>query len=102
MECYYLVNKLIFINIKKLFCIFLLGNKSPNNNSGNCIVTVLDANDLPSLNSNTSAVAGDSSIDPPSLPLLTTNRNQHLENNRNSQNVLHRFLIFHRSDQSQI
>jgi len=80
------------------------GIKSPNKSGGNCIVTVLDANDLPPLNSNTSltAVAGNTSIDSTSLPSSTTNRNRRLENNNNNtRNVLHRFLIFHRSDQSQ-
>ncbi len=80
-----------------------LGIKSPNNNSGNCIITVLDANDLPPLNSNTSltAITGNSSIDSSSLLTSSaTNHNRRLENN-NSHNVLHRFLILHRSDQSQ-
>jgi len=80
------------------------GINSPNKSGGNCIVTVLDANDLPPLNSNTSltAVAGNTSIDSTSLPSSTTNRNRRLENNNNNtRNVLHRFLIFHRSDQSQ-
>jgi hypothetical protein len=66
-------------------------NNNNNNNSGNCIVTVLDANDLPPLNSNTS-------LDSASPQLLTHNRRHENANNRN---VLHRFFIFHRSDQSQ-
>jgi len=76
------------------------GIKSPNNNSDNCIITVLDANDLPPLNSNTSlaTTTDNTPIDLASSQSLTINRNRHHENNRN---VLHRFLIFHRSDQSQ-
>jgi len=99
MEYYHLVNKLIFINIK---IVLFLGIKSPSNNSGNCIITVLDADDLPPLNSNTSVtpIAGHSSIDSSSLPTSTTNHNRRLQNN-NTRNVLHRFLILHRSDQSQ-
>ncbi|UJR29067.1 hypothetical protein I4U23_010281 [Adineta vaga] len=70
-----------------------------NNNSGNCIITVLDANDLPPLNSNTSlnGMTGNISTDRNS-PQTSINRNRRQEPNRN---VLHRFLIFHRSDQLQ-
>jgi E3 ubiquitin-protein ligase MARCH1/8 len=68
-------------------------NPNNNNNNGNCIITVLDANDLPPLNSNTS------------LDVLSANnsnnRNRRYENTNPNRNVLHRFLIFHRSDQSQ-
>jgi hypothetical protein len=72
-------------------------NNNNNNNNGSCIITVLDANDLPPLNSNTSltVTSGNNSVDSPSI-----NNNRRLENNHN-RNVLHRFLIFHRSDQSQ-
>jgi len=49
--------------------------KNSNNNRGNCIVTVLDANDLPPLNSNTSSTV----IDGNSI-------------NRNRRNFLHRFF----------
>jgi hypothetical protein len=79
----------------KILFFLLLGIKNPNNNNnnGNCIITVLDANDLPPLNSNTS------------LDVLSANnsnnRNRRYENTNPNRNVLHRFLIFHRSDQSQ-
>ena len=67
--------------------------KNSKSNSDDCIITVLDANDLPPFNPNTS---------PRSLP--TNNSNTHSTSNRisNHRNVLHRFLIFHRSDQIQI
>ena len=76
-------------------------NNNNNNNSGNCIVTVLDASDLPPLNSNTSltVITGNTSTDLASSQ-SSINRNRRHENN-NNRNVLHRFLIFHRSDQSQ-
>ncbi len=72
---------------------FVLGTKHSNNNTGdNCIITVLDANDLPPLNSDTSLIA-EAGNNSSSLPSATPNHNR---------NMLHRFLIFHRSDQSQI
>jgi len=77
------------------------GIKNQNKTGGNCIVTVLDANDLPPLNSNTSltAVAGNTSIDSTSLPSAIANHNRRLENNNNNtRNVLHRYLIFYRSE----
>ncbi len=75
--------------------------KNPNNNNENCIITVLDANDLPPLNSNTSLEILSANNSSSSLPLSNTNRNRRYENNNTNRNVLHRFLIFHRSDQSQ-
>ncbi|CAF0737905.1 unnamed protein product [Adineta steineri] len=71
-----------------------------NNNSGNCIITVLDANDLPPLNSNTSmtAMTSNNNSTNSTSPQSSVNHNRRHDNNRN---VLHRFLIFHRSDQSQ-
>ncbi|CAF0932298.1 unnamed protein product [Rotaria sordida] len=73
-----------------------------NNNTDNCIVTVLDLNNLPPLNSNTSltTIVGNSSRDSTSRQSLIIDRNQRHENNSN-RNVLHRFSIFHRSDQSE-
>lgn len=50
--------------------------KNSNNNRGNCIVTVLDANDLPPLNSNTSS------------NVITH------DNTRNRRNFLQRFFLF--------
>ena len=74
-------------------------NNNNNNNNGNCIITVLDANDLPPLNSNTSAAAMNSNASTDlNSSQVSINRNRRFEGNRN---VLHRFLIFHRSDQIQ-
>jgi len=58
------------------------GAKTSNNNRGNCIVTVLDANDLPPLNSNTSSTVIDGNS--PSSTNI----------NRNRRNFLHRFFLF--------
>jgi hypothetical protein len=71
-----------------------------NNNSGNCIITVLDANDLPSFNSDTSSTITNGNATNNSMSSSIVNHNRRQESN-NSRNVLHRFLIFHRSDQSQ-
>ena len=75
----------------------------------NCIITVLDANDLPPLNSNlASTLASDGTVinGTSTASNLSTHDNQqsyqHGRNNNNRRNVLHRFLIFHRSDLSQI
>jgi len=56
--------------------------KHSNNNRGNCIVTVLDANDLPPLNSNTSSTVIDGNSP------LSTNVNRH------RRNFLQRFFLF--------
>ncbi len=79
-----------------------LGMKSSHDKNDNCIITVLDANDLPPLNSNTSATvtSGITPIDSTFFPVSTANRNRRHENPHH-RNILHRFLIFHRSDQSQ-
>ncbi|CAF5010214.1 unnamed protein product [Rotaria sp. Silwood1] len=81
------------------------GIKKPvnDNNADNCIVTVLDINDLPPLSSDTSltTIVGNSSRDSTLPQSLTIDRNRRHENNNNNRNVLHRFLIFHRSDRSQ-
>ena len=68
-----------------------------NNNSGNCIITVLDANALPPLNTNVRLI-GISENNSTNLTSSQSsiNRNRRQEPNRN---VLHRFFIFHRSDQ---
>lgn len=67
--------------------------KNSKTNSDDCIVTVLEANDLPPLNSNTSPTG-----------LTSNNSNSSSTSNRNSnhRNVLHRFFIFHRSDQTEV
>ncbi|CAM4887791.1 unnamed protein product [Rotaria socialis] len=55
----------------------------------------------PSNNDNTATIVGNSSIDSTSPQSSTIDRNRrHV--NHNHRNVLHRFLIFHRSDQSPI
>jgi len=58
------------------------GAKNSNNNRGNCIVTVLDANDLPPLNSNTLST------------LIDDNSPTSTNVNRNRRNFLHRFYVF--------
>jgi hypothetical protein len=70
--------------------------KYSNNNRGNCIVTVLDANDLPPLNSNTSSTVNQ--LNSPSPTNINRNR-RHQNNHR--RNFLHRFSVFNRSNQSQ-
>jgi len=83
---------MIYFSMKffiKTLVFFFLGTKNSNNNRGNCIVTVLDANDLPPLNSNTS-----STVMHGNSPSSTNiNRNRRHENN-NRGNFLHRFFLF--------
>lgn len=71
------------------------------NRTDHCIITVLDANDLPPLNSNSSSTnrieTETNERSAHSIPSNSTRRQE----NHSGRNVLHRFLIFHRSDQSQ-
>ncbi|CAF2522128.1 unnamed protein product [Rotaria sp. Silwood2] len=80
----------------------LSGTKNSNNNRDNCIVTVLDANDLPPLNSTTSSIVttGNTNIQFDSSSSTSINRNRRHQDN-NHRRFLHRFFIFHRSNQSQ-
>ncbi|CAF3997876.1 unnamed protein product [Rotaria magnacalcarata] len=80
----------------------LSGTKNLNNRD-NCIVTVLDANDLPPLNSNTSSTTpmGNINIQFDSSSSSTSiNRNRRHQNS-NHRRFLNRFFPFHRSNQSQ-
>lgn len=74
--------------------------------SVHCIVTVLDASDLLPLSSNTTPIVNagiNATGSTPALPPLSsiTNRNRRHEHSHR-RNVLHRFLIFHRSDPSTV
>ena len=66
--------------------------------SDNCIITVLDANDLPPLNSNLSSTltSGNDRVESNATsPQIT--RNRRYERNP-SRNVFHRFFIYHRPE----
>ncbi|CAF0977562.1 unnamed protein product [Rotaria sordida] len=83
--------------------VMLSGTKNSNNNRDNCIVTVLDANDLPPLNSNTSSIGttgNNTTIQFDSSSSTSINRNRRHQDN-NHRRFLHRFFIFHRLNQSQ-
>jgi hypothetical protein len=100
-EYYHLVEKSLFFIFSNSSLSFQGNKTTDNNKNANCIITVLDANDLPPLNSNTSltAIANEHSTNSSTLPSSNPNPNRRHENR--NRNVLHRFLIFHRSDQSQ-
>jgi hypothetical protein len=72
--------------------------KDLNDNCGNCVITVLDANDLPPLNSNTSSTVapGNMIMQSNSPSSISINRNRrHPDDNR--QGFLHRFFLFHQA-----
>ncbi|CAF1554439.1 unnamed protein product [Adineta ricciae] len=75
------------------------GTKYSQNKRGNCIITVLDANDLPPLNSNTSSsvTPGHTTIRSNSPSATSTNRNRRHDDNHH-QHFLHRIFHFRRSN----
>jgi hypothetical protein len=78
---------------------FILGTKASNDNHGDCIITVLDANDLPPFNSNTSSTVtpGNTTIQSNSPSSISISRNRRHQNN-NSRSFLRRFFLFHGSN----